>query len=76
MVFFILNRPLTYLDFQGSLVWLMNIPSPGEWASTCVKNLKYLGLELTFQDIIAMSKRKYKELIKERIQKVALEYTF
>ena len=41
-----------------------------------MKNLKYLGLELTFQDIIAMSKRKYKELIKERIQKLALKYLY
>ena len=36
--------------------------------------MKYLGLEMTFQEIIEISKRKYKELIKVKIAKVALKY--
>ena len=50
----------------------LQYPTLGDWASTCLENLKYLRINLTFQEIINISKKEYSELLKIRINEMAL----
>ena len=52
----------------------LEMPSSGDWVTTCIQNLEYLGIELTFEEIRNMSKKKYSEIIKERLNQVSLKY--
>ena len=49
-------------------------PTRGDWASSCVQDLKELKIELSLKEIENMSKSKFNNLIKISIQTSALEY--
>ena len=49
-------------------------PTKGDWASTCVDNLKQLEIEASFQDIKIMKMSKFEQILKTRINKTALGY--
>ena len=46
-------------------------PTRGDWASTCVKDLEDLNIDLSLEDIENMSKSKYNNEIKKSIQILA-----
>ena len=46
----------------------------GDWASTCLKNLKELEIEMSLEQIKTMKKSKFKTLLDEKIAPVALTY--
>ena len=46
----------------------------GDWASTCVKDLKELKIDLSLEEIKIISKPKYQKLLKSAIRIKALEY--
>ena len=49
-------------------------PSRGDWASTCLNDLKQLNLTLSMEEIKLMSKYKFATMLKSKIQKNALTY--
>ena len=49
-------------------------PTKGDWASTCVKDLKELKIDLSLEEIKIISKPKYQKLLKSAISIKALEY--
>ena len=49
-------------------------PSRGDWASTCLNDLKELELEYSLEEIRLMTKSKYLNILKSRIQKNAFTY--
>ena len=70
---YILEQPETS-NISKMLNLQLKRPSSGDWVTTCIQNLEYLGIELTFEEIRNMSKKKYSEIIKERINQVSLKY--
>ena len=70
---YILEQPETSNVLQ-MLRMQLKIPSSGDWASTCVKNLEYLDLKISFEEIKKLPKKTFKNMIKERINQVSLEY--
>ena len=42
-------------------------PSSGDWASTCMRDLQYINLEISIEEIREISKQKYLEILKEKI---------
>ena len=49
-------------------------PLPGDWASTCLNNIKLFKFDLLFEKIRQITKQKYIVLLKEQISMVALKY--
>ena len=49
-------------------------PTRGDWASTCVDNLRQLEITESFQEIKVMKKNTYDKMLKSRIDKIALHY--
>ena len=49
-------------------------PLKGDWVSMCMKDLSELEISETFEEIKNMTRSKYKNIIKSRIEKIALEY--
>ena len=49
-------------------------PTKGDWASSCIQDLKDLKIDLTLEEIRTISKYTYRELIKKSIQRKAFEY--
>ena len=49
-------------------------PSSGDWASTCMSDLQYINLEISIEEIREISKRKYLDILKEKISAKALSY--
>ena len=49
-------------------------PTKGDWASSCIQDLKDLGMNLSLNEIKSLSKYTYSKLIKKSIQNKALEY--
>ena len=49
-------------------------PIKGDWVSTCFKDLLYLEISETLEEIKIMPRNKFKNLVKNRIQIKALEY--
>ena len=49
-------------------------PTRGDWASSCVDDLKDLKIEMKFETIKLISKNKFCKIIKKAIQTRALEY--
>ena len=49
-------------------------PSKNDWASTCVEDLKKLQIDNTFEEIKLISKNKFKNILKQRIKELALNY--
>ena len=49
-------------------------PTHGDWASTCIQDLKKSNIEEGFENIKLMTKYKFIKLLNERIQTGALKY--
>ena len=49
-------------------------PSKGDWAGSCIQDLKDLEIDLTLDEIRTISKYTYKALIKKSIHNKAFEY--
>ena len=49
-------------------------PTKGDWASSCLADLKLIKLTETFQDIKLMKKNKFEKMISTKIDIAALEY--
>ena len=49
-------------------------PVKGDWLSTCLSDLKSLGICNTLSEIKIMSKYKFNNILKEHIEKIAFEY--
>ena len=49
-------------------------PTRGDWASTCVKDLKQLELSENFQDIKRMKQTTFVKIVNTKIDEIALAY--
>ena len=49
-------------------------PTRGDWVSACLKDLKELKIEKSFEEIRQMTKLKYKNLLKKMMNENALNY--
>ena len=49
-------------------------PTKGDWVSTCKSDLNEMKIELSFQEIKAMSKESFTKMIKCKIPEIALKY--
>ena len=49
-------------------------PRRGDWASSCKKNLQYLKIELSNEEIRKMSKLTYKNIVRKKCKERAFEY--
>ena len=49
-------------------------PTRGDWVSCCMKDLKYLNINLIFDNIKSMKKNEYKIFLQESIKNEAFEY--
>ena len=49
-------------------------PKNGDWASTCLKNLNELGIEMSLEEIKIMKKSKFKSILDEKLSVVAFNY--
>ena len=49
-------------------------PTKGNWASSCLQDLKELGLNISLQEILELSKHQFLKIIKKAMNKKALEY--
>ena len=70
---YILEQPESS-NIRQMLQLQLKMPSSGDWASTCVNNLKHLNIYLTFKEIENISKKEYNTMLKRRIKEVALKY--
>ena len=52
----------------------MKEPSRGNWASTCLKDLKELNIEESLEEIRKMTKMKFSSILKSKIEENALQY--
>ena len=52
----------------------LEMPSRGDWASTCKKDLNYLQIGLSLEEIRNISKRKYSTILKDKTREFALKY--
>ena len=52
----------------------LKTPTRGDWASSCIQNMKYLKLESNFEEIKEMKPTKFKNMINEAIRTTAFEY--
>ena len=56
------------------LILQMNEPSRGDWASTCMNDLKMLDIDCSLEEIKIMTKNKFNRILKEKIKVSALKY--
>jgi nitrogenase molybdenum-iron protein alpha/beta subunit len=49
-------------------------PTRGGWASTCLNDLKEVRIEESFEEIKQMTKSKYSNMLKHRINENAIKY--
>ena len=49
-------------------------PTKGDWVSACKSDLNEMKIELSFQEIKAMSKESFTKMIKSKIPEIALKY--
>ena len=49
-------------------------PTKGDWATSCIQDLKELDLELSFDDIKALKKTQFTKILKKSIKQKAFEY--
>jgi hypothetical protein len=49
-------------------------PTRGDWASTCLKDLRELNISLSLEEIQQMTKYRFSNILKERIHENALKY--
>ena len=56
------------------LMLQIRLPTRGDWASTCQDDLKQLEIIETFEDIKFMKINKFRQIVKQKIEKAALKY--
>ena len=66
-------------EVEGSMIFKFlqlqfEQPTRGDWASTCVENLKQLEISETLDEIKRMTRNKFRNIFNERIRTVALKY--
>ena len=49
-------------------------PTRGDWASTCIENLKQLDISETLDEFKRMTRNKFINILNERIKNIALKY--
>ena len=49
-------------------------PTVGDWASSCLSDLKYINVNLTLEEIRKIPKEKYTGILKEKTRETALKY--
>ena len=49
-------------------------PTRGDWASSCQNDIEKLDLKMTFDEIKAIKKTKYTQILKEKVRESALKY--
>ena len=49
-------------------------PLKGDWVTTVTEDMQELGIDLTMEEIAATSKLRFKEIVKNRVEKKALQY--
>ena len=49
-------------------------PTKGDWASTCAKDFNQLGMNLAIEEIRSMSRKQFKNILKEKINELAFKY--
>ena len=49
-------------------------PTKGDWASTCLYDLKELQMNLTLEDIKLMSEQKFRNMLKSKVKESAFRY--
>ena len=49
-------------------------PTRGDWASTCIENLKQLEISETLDEFKRMTRNKFINILNERIKNIALKY--
>ena len=82
--FTLMSRRINYLwylihDKEGSLLKTFfeaqcDQPVRGDWVSTVKQDLADLNIQMTFEEIADIQKEAFKKLVKENVQKAALEY--
>ena len=73
MPFFILKESTESLIFKFIMAQYQN-PVRGDWVSCCLKDLKYLNINLSLEEIKLMKTTQFRKLLKESIKNKALEY--
>ena len=53
---------------------LLENPTSGDWASKCIDDLKELNIDMSFAEIKSITKKKFKNILKEEMKKNALKY--
>ena len=70
---FILQQPKESNIYKMLKVQIEN-PTRGDWASTCLKDIENIDLQLTIERIVSMKKSEYSKILKEKVEKAALIY--
>ena len=52
----------------------LDLPTKGDWASTCIKDLKELNIEKSMEDIKEMTENEYRKLLKQKVTESAFSY--
>ena len=52
----------------------LKFPTRGDWASSCLKDLKYLEIEIRIEEIKEIKRKQFLKMINESIQKKSFEY--
>ena len=52
----------------------LDLPTKGDWASTCIKDLKELNIEKSMEDIKEMTENQYRKLLKQKVAESAFSY--
>ena len=69
----ILNESTESLIYKFIMAQFQN-PVRGDWMSCCLKDLEYLKITISLEEIKSMKKTQFRKLLKASIKKKALEY--
>ena len=70
---YILQQDLSSMLFKFFQLQVEN-PTKGDWESACLKDLKELRINESFEEIKKMSKEQFNKILKKRIYENALCY--
>ena len=69
----ILNENSESMIFKFIMIQYKN-PTRGDWVSSCFKDLQYLNINLSIEEIQLMKKPEFRKMLKTSIEKKALQY--